>query len=387
MLSVSRLGELFQAFPKKVFQQEVHRRQADKKTSRCCSWDILMLSVFAQLNQSRSLRACVDTFNIHQRHHYHLNTRILKRSTVSDALRRQDLVPFQRACEQLIASASRSERSQGKALLYILDSTCIKTLKPAYEWSAPYTTRRGRGLKLHLGLIGDTGALHYANITPMNVNDISDAREHVILQKDALYAVDRGYCDYQWWSTINAQGAYFVTRLKRNAAYKVTETKAAHSDNIVSDQVIELTNSHPGGKRRNPYCHRPLRRIEVALYETEKTITLVSNDLNRSAEELAEAYKKRWQIETLFKWLKQKLKLKSFLGCSENAIRLQIYCALIAYLLVRLLHQRQGQQRTLSDFMRQLQVTLFERVEIYPNYYQRRRQRELYCQKIQPRLL
>ena len=387
MFSVSRFGELFQAFPKSVFQQEVNKVKADRKRSQCRSWDVLLLSVFGQLSQSRSLRACVDTFNAQQRHHYHLGTREMKRSTVSDALSRQDTAAFKRVCNELIAQSSRSERASCRELLYLLDSTCIKTPKPAYDWSATYTTRRGRGLKLHLGLIADSTALHYANITPMTVNDITDAKAGMPLEPGAFYAVDKGYCDYCWWSQIDAVGAYFVTRLKRNAAVKEIESRSVLGKDIVSDSTIQLTNKYPGGHRRNPYAHRDLRRIEVKLYDTEETITLVTNEMSRSAEELALMYKKRWQIETLFRWLKQKLKLKTFLGCSENAVRLQIYCALIAYLLVRLLHRYSDGQWTLSVFTRRLQATLFERVEKYPHYYRKRLEKDAYIQSVQPKLL
>lgn len=387
MFSVSRFGELFQAFPKSMFQQAVDDAQADRKRSRCRSWDVLLLSVFGQLNQSRSLRACIDTFNAQHRHHYHLGTREMKRSTVSDALSRQDTSAFKQVCEDLIAQSSRSERVSCRELLYVLDSSCIKTPKPAHDWSEVYKTRRGRGLKLHLGLIADSSALHYANITPMNVNDISDAKAGVALEPGVFYAVDKGYCDYGWWSDIDAAGAYFVTRLKRNAALKEIESHPVSGEGIVSDSTIHLSNTHPGGHRRNPYAHRDLRRIEVKLYDSEETITLVTNAMHHRAEELAQMYKKRWQIETFFRWLKQKLKLKTFLGCSENAIRLQIYCALIAYLLVRLLHRRSGGQWTLSAFARRLQATLFERVEKYPHYYRKRREKHDYIQSVQPSLL
>ena len=387
MFSVSRFGELFQLFPKSVFQQAVNKTQADRKRSRCRSWDVLLLSVFGQLSQSRSLRACVDTFNAQHRHHYHLGTREMKRSTVSDALSCQDTTVFKTVCDELMVQSSRSERASCRELLYLLDSTCIKTPKPAHDWSAAYTTRKGRGLKLHLGLIADSHALHYANITPMNVNDITDAKAGVALEKGVFYAVDKGYCDYRWWSRIDSAGAYFVTRLKRNAAVKAVDCRPVSGKGVVSDSTIQLTNKYPGGHRRNPYAHRDLRRIEVRLYDTEETITLVTNEMSRSAEELALMYKKRWQIETLFRWLKQKLKLKTFLGCSENAVRLQIYCALIAYLLVRLLHRRSDGQWTLSAFTRRLQATLFERVEKYPHYYRERQERRSYIQSVQPRLL
>ena len=387
MFSVSRFGALFQAFPKRVFLETVKANKSDHKTSRCRSWDLLLLSVFGQFDQSDSLRSCLAKFNLQHRHHYHLNTRELKRATVSDALGRQDIRPFKAACEALIGQVSRQYRASYRELMMIIDSTCIHTHRTGYEWSSAYATRKGRGLKVHIAIAADDGRLNYANITPMNVNDISDAREHLPLTQGTLYAMDKGYCDYNWWSEIDASGAYFVTRLKKNAAFIVTEEHLVHRSGVESDCTIQLTNKSPGGGRKNAYAYRDLRRIVVPLYEGKESIVLVTNDFNRSADELAAAYKKRWQIETLFRWLKQNLKVKTFFGRSENAVRLQIYCALIAYLLAHISRGVSGQHLTLSEYLFVLKATLFDREKENPNYYKRRKERDAYRQKLQPRLL
>ena len=147
------------------------------------------------------------------------------------------------------------------------------------------------------------------------------------------YVADRGYTDYNWWFEINSAGAFFVTRLKKDAKIKELTTIQSITPGI-SSQIFVLTNRHPGGNRINKYANIPLKKVVVER-EGKSPLILVTNDFNRSDSEIAELYKQRWQIELFFKWIKQNLKIKKFLGRSENAIKTQICIALISFILLR----------------------------------------------------
>ncbi|MCY1433216.1 Transposase DDE domain protein [compost metagenome] len=181
------------------------------------------------------------------------------------------------------------------------------------------------------------------------------------------YVFDKGYCDYNWWHQIDQSRAYFVTRLKRNAHFRLVAQQPLRADDqscIVSDQHICLSKKHLNGKRINQYRQQPVRRIEVVREDHDTPLVLVTNDLTRSAREIADLYRQRWQIELFFKWLKQKLNLKRYLGFSENAVRLQIYSALITYLLLSLYRTLSAFSGSVSELAIKLAHSLLERPAI-----------------------
>ena len=149
------------------------------------------------------------------------------------------------------------------------------------------------------------------------------------------YVVDRAYNDYSWYHTLTEQGSTFVGRMKKNALYEVVEFRDVSGENIVYDEVIRLTSD----KARKD-CPTLLRRITFRRPEDQKILIFISNDLTRTAAEIADLYKQRWQIELFFKWIKQNLKIKKFIGRSENAVLIQVLTAMIAYLLIKLVQLR-----------------------------------------------
>ena len=167
-------------------------------------------------------------------------------------------------------------------------------------------------------------------------NDITKAKE-IEIEKGVMYVFDKGYMDYKWWNEIAETGAYFVTRLKVNSAI-IEETDIQIHNEIISSQLIRLKPSHHG---KNRSCTKILKRIFVQR-EGKSPLVLVTNDLKRSSEEIADLYKSRWQIELFFKWIKQNLKIKKFLGRSENAVKTQICIAIIAFILIRLMQKLQN---------------------------------------------
>lgn len=183
------------------------------------------------------------------------------------------------------------------------------------------------------------------------------------IQTGMTYVFDKGYCDYNWWHQLQAKGAFFVTRLKKNANLKVLRehSTVVEQSAVMTDEVVQFGKKYLGGKRLNDYRDEPVRRVVVAREGHATPLVLVTNDFARSAEEIANLYKDRWRIELFFKWIKQHLKLKRFYAFSENAVRLQIYSALISYLLLHLFHRRSGFQGSLFELTVRIAYALHER--------------------------
>ena len=386
MYSMTRFSKLLKLFPKSSFQQAVAQSKADHYVKSFKSWDLLVTMLYGQITQTKSLRRLVDGFNSHNHDHYHLGTNACKRSTISESLSKRNVEPFKRVCDLLLSQASKKHKSECKNLVSLIDSTPIRLVGRGFEWTEAWKNRKEQGLKVHVELNQQNNCPSYANITASNVNDITDAKTHIKIQKGTTYVMDKGYLDYNWWHEIDQKQAYFITRIKSNTAYKVT--KELGNDNeryIQSDQVIEFKHKHPGGKRVNKYHGQPLRLVTVHRPD-KKPMALITNDFDRSASEISKLYKDRWQIELFFKWMKQKLKLKTFFGRSENAVRIQIYCALIAFLLMKKLKNQTPNWSKMIELQTWLKHGLFVRESINTRYYKRRREKQELIKRLQTTL-
>lgn len=384
MYSNTRFSQLLKAFPQKIFNDAVERYQSDKysKGFRCHDQFIAML--YGQLNQSKSLRELTEGFNIQSQHHYHLNTRSVKRSTLADANAKRDARVYMDVATHLLSQVKGKLKRELKEQLYLLDSTPILLIKQPYDsWTKHHNTHRIKGLKLHMMIEQQANAPIYANISHANLNDVDDARQMPI-DSGVTYVFDKGYCSYNWWYDIDQAGSYFVTRFKRNAALVLCEQQAVKQGTaIISDDIVKFKNKVPRGGAMNHYHQQPLRRICVKREGKATPLILATNDMESPAELIAERYKQRWQIELFFKWLKQRLKIKTFLGTSENAVRTQIYIALIAYLLIWLEKRSSSSECTLIQMLWQIRSQLFHRVETDYQMYKRRREHLAELQKMQ----
>jgi len=373
----TRLGEIMKGLSRGFFARVVEQTGADKYSKGFSRWDQLVVMVYAHLSGSSSLRSLLSRFNSHKAQHYHLGTREIKRSTLADANRHGNVEVFKALCAGLLQQAHRRVHKDCRDLLYLLDSTPIPLKGNGYEWTQAHKTARSEGLKWHLLYAPRAEVPIYSNITAPNMNDIEDARE-LTLETGATYVFDKGYCDYNWWHKIDQQGAKFVTRFKNNASLLNVQDRSIPEDKqdiILEDSVVQFKNKHPGGGRVNHY-QRPLRRIVVHRPDKDTPLILATNDLESPAEDIAELYKARWGIELFFKWLKQNLKIKRFLGRSENAVRIQILTALIAYLLIDVFRRRHQITTSLHLLVAELSVTLFQRPQTdkhVANRYHRRR--------------
>jgi putative transposase len=324
------LGGLIKAVSRRAFAAIVNRHEGDKYSKGFSSWDHLVTLIFAQLGRLSSLREVETVWNAQAPCHYHLGSGPIRRSTLSDANRRRPSAIFAEVFTQLTAVAAEALPRHGNTVVRLIDATPIP-LTSLHEWAD--WNGRTRGLKTHVVYDPDADRPVHLEITAATVNDVVVGRRQPI-EPGAIYVFDKAYADYTWWRQLDAAGCRFVTRLKSNVPLRVVEERAVSEPDqqgavIQTDTVVVLASQQ---RARLPIA---LRRITLRR-DDERLLTIISNDLERSAGEIAALYRKRWQIELLFRWIKQHLKIRSFLGRSENAIRLQLYAAMIAFLLLRI---------------------------------------------------
>lgn len=363
MFSSTRFSQMLQALPHQQFKAAVKRCKADRYAKQFTSWDLLVTLIFGQLTQAKSLRTLATASQSLEPHQYHLNARNMVRSTLCDALSKRDPEPFRLACEHLLQGVGRKQRKSLEEMITLIDSTSISLRGPGFdEWTTATKTQITQGLKVHVAIDPLQTAPTYVNITAANVNDLSDALT-MPLETGVTYVFDKGYCDYNWWHQIDQKGSVFVTRFKTNANLKHVKDlrKVDAPDSIEADEAVSFGRKNLSARRPNHYYDQSVRRIQVHREDHETPLILVTNDFVRSAEEIADLYKQRWQIELFFKWIKQNLNLKRYFGFSENAVRLQIYSALITYLLLHLYQRRSNHTGSISDFAIRLVHSLFER--------------------------
>ncbi len=326
----STFGSLLKPINQRQFPAAVARHDGDAYDKSFKSWDHLVTLIFAQLGHVESLRGLEVAFNANAHHHYHLNVGELARSTLSDANARRAPAVFADTFTMLAATADRQTRREGAAMVQLIDASPIP-LSALCKWTK--WNGRIRGLKLHVVYDAQANCPSCVAITPANVNDVEVGRRMPIAA-GTTYVFDKGYYHFGWWQKINDAKAFFVTRSKANTRWRVTRWRgkgplAGDGFTILDDAEVKLASK---GDSRLPI---PLRRIRLKRDNGAK-FTLITNDLARSALGIAALYKSRWQIELLFRWIKQHLRIRKFLGTNENAIRLQILAAMIAYLLLRI---------------------------------------------------
>lgn len=367
MFSLCRFRALVQAIPRPLFGRLVAHHQADRYGHHFRSWQQLKAMIFVQMSGLSSLRTVEAAFNGQRRHHYHWGSGPLRRSTLADANRRCHPALYADLAGWLMAQAHRRLRREGRELLYLLDSTSMTLRGPGFDdWTLRNRTAHAQGLKLHVlyDAHEQIPALH--SITPPNVNDL-DQGVRLPIEAGAVYVFDKAYCDYDWWHRIDQQGATFVTRFKRNAGLQRLQARPIAPQEmatILADEVVRLAYAHSRGGHRHGYG-QPLRRIAVAR-ANRAPLVLATNDLRSPATVIAQHYRTRWGVELVFKWIKQHLNVRRFLGRSANAVKLQILTALITYLLLVLAHQTSAAGGSLWLFQAQLRANLFERIPPQP---------------------
>jgi putative transposase len=327
--------QLVEAIDRRRFDAIVERHDGDAYDKSFHSWDHLMALIYAQLSGLDSLRALEVGWKAHANGLYHLGCddgcEDLPHATLSDANERRPVEVFAETFGMIVKCIDRTTRRGAEEFIRLIDSTPIP-LGKLFKWAK--SNGHIRGMKAHIVYDPKSDAPQVLAITAANVNDAQIGRT-IALEPERTYVFDKGYCHYGWWTKIHQIGAFFVTRPKDNMGLAVTEVRALGETlgdgfTVLADEQVKLSSK---GDSKLPI---PMRRIRVLRHQDGKKLSLLTNDMKRSAVEIGTLYKLRWQIELLFRWLKQHLKIRKFLGRNENAIKLQIFAAMIAYVLLRL---------------------------------------------------
>jgi len=316
----------------------------------------LIAMLYAQFCGARSLREIETNLKSHAGKLYHLGGRTISRSALSSANASRPAETFAGLLSILMAQLQAGYRRKIGDCVRLIDSTSVQLSGLSGDW-ATFSTGVC-GAKAHIIYDPDADQPLYLMVTPSNVNDITAAKEMPI-EARATYVFDLGYYDYGWWARLDEADCRIVTRLKSNTPFAVVEDRqVTPGSSILSDRTGYLP-KRLAASRHNPMADL-VREIRVII-ETGKVLRIFTNDLEASAQEIADLYKRRWAIELFFRWVKQTLKIGHFLGTSENAVRIQITVALIAFLLLRLAHNANRIVKSPLAFARLIRTNLMHR--------------------------
>lgn len=390
MYNSTVFSSLLKELPRTDFRKAVNRLGTDKHCKGFSSWDHLVAMVFAQISGAKSLREIEAGFNHSPEQHYHLGVGKICRSTLSEANQRRNPELFLGVCQLLAQRLGRKYRREVNEFLYLMDASYIPLSGRGYdEWTAQSSAFRTPGLKLHVMTSSDFSTPVVARVTDTSVGDITEGR-NMPIEAGATYVFDKGYMDYAWWHEIHQKDAFFVTRLKKNSKSITVEdrTKASSQEcaSILSDKVVRLTTKRIGGGKPNPFHEQPIREIWVQRDNDQGPICLATNDFESAAQHISAHYKARWGVELFFKWIKQNLQVKRFVGQSKNAVTIQIFTALIAYLLLQLDHFKVACAATLKQHKDSVRTRLFQRPETEYAMRKRRLKEQLKLQEMQGQL-
>jgi hypothetical protein len=345
-----------QQLPWNDFDQLVAELHTDCSERGFNSKSHLMSMVFAQLSGAEALRDVEAGMASHADRLYHLGITPALRSTLADANRSRDSRLFSGLFARMIGRLNRHQRRSLAETTYLLDATAIPLPAHAARWARFSATTCG--VKMHV--IYDAGAERpiYAAVTASNVNDITAAHKMPI-KAGATYVFDLGYYDYTWWAELDAAQCRIVTRFKKNTVLEVVEELELPAGSAILSDRIGFLPARQANHRQNPMADA-VREVCVRT-ETGKLLRIFTNDLDAPAQEIADLYKRRWAIELFFRWVKQVLDIRHFLGRTENAVRIQLAVALIVFLLLRLAQATQDVVTSPLEFARLVRRTLMDR--------------------------
>ncbi|MCG7938719.1 MAG: IS4 family transposase [Candidatus Thiodiazotropha lotti] len=353
----SQLLKLISRHEFETLGKQHHRGRSFRNNSR---WSQFVVMMMGQLSGRKSLRDMIDNFGAQSHRLYHLGSRMVSRSSLSRINNDKPYTLYEALFAKLLTRCQGLAPRHGfrfKNPLYSLDATTIDLCLSVFPWAKFRTTKAA--VKLHVGL-------NHAGHLPEFVA-VSEGNKHGVnmgkvlnFPKGSIVAIDKGYNDYGWYNQLTIKGIFFVTRLKTNAAYRVIERREVDkSKGLSSDQTIEFTGAITSKK-----CPIQLRRIGYRDAQTGKRYVFLTNNFKLSAKTIAQIYKARWDVELFFKWIKQNLKIKTFVGTSKNAVLTQIWIALCVYLLLAFIKFQSRLGRSLQQILRLLQINLFEKRDL-----------------------
>lgn len=345
------LNQIASFIPRHEFEKLANLYHGGQKFRSFTRWTQFMAMTIAQLTGRKSLRDLVSNLAVKGKSLYHLGMKTTCRATLArvneqqpNDLYRELFFKLLKKCE--VKAPQHQFKFKGK--IYLLDATTIKLCLSVFPW-AEYRKTKG-AIKLHFGLDADGYLPVFMDMTNGKTHDLEWARP-LDIPKGSCVVFDRGYTDYKWYGELDKRNITFVTRLKSNSgAYQFGNKRKPDTDDVLSDYKVKL-----------PGHQFTFRLIEYRDPETEKVYQFLTNSRKLKASEVAALYKERWQIELFFKWIKQNLKVKTFLGTSENAVLTQLWIALCVYLLLCYFKFMAKYRGSISEILRLLQLNLFEK--------------------------
>ncbi len=338
------------------FDDLVEAYDADARVRRLSTKSQFVALLYGQLSGASSLREIVTALESHEARLYHVGADPVRRSTLSDANAARPAAVFGDLLATMMTQAHRQLRRRLAETVYLIDATSVRLSQLSADWAR--FSAQACGAKLHVIYDADGDRPIYAQVSPAKVNDITMAQEMPI-EPGATYVFDLGYYDYRWWAKLDDAGCRIVTRFKANTPFEpIKELPVPEGAGILCDRIGFLP-ARQAKNRRNP-MQDAVREVRV-MTETGKELRILSNDLDAPAKEIADLYKRRWAIELFFRWVKQTLKITRFIGISENAVRIQIAVALIAFLLLRLTQATQKAVQSPLAFARLVRANLMHR--------------------------
>ena len=377
-------SQLAEFLPQRVFDRLVTKYDGNKHVRHFSCWNQLLSMVFGQLTGRDSLRDLMVSIEPHKPKYYHLGFgKGTSRSNFANANEKRDCRIFEEYAFHLIDLARKASILDQDFLLnidgniYAFDSTTIDLCLSVFWW-ATFRKTKG-GIKLHTLYDIKTSIPCFVHVSPASVHDVNTL-DLLYYEPGGYYILDRGYIDYERLFRIHQSSASFVVRAKNNLQYRRIYSNKVNKDNgVLLDQIGKLT----GFYISKDYPDK-LRRIKFYDKETDSDLMFLSNNFELTAEEIAQLYKYRWKVELFFKWIKQHLKVKSFWGTSLNAVKIQVYSAIIAYCLVALVRNKLQIDRSIYEILQILSISLLDKTPLNElltnqNY---KDVKELYCKQL-----
>lgn len=354
-------AQIVEFLPERFFDNLVTKYNGNKYVKHFTCWNQLLVMIFGQLTNRDSLRDLIVAIDAHSKKSYHLGLgKSVTRSNLSKANETRDYRIFEEFAYYLIGVAREKLNNRDfeiKGKVYAFDSTTIDLCLSVFWW-AKFRKHKG-GIKIHTLYDISTQIPVFIHITTASVNDMN-AMDVIPYEVGAYYIFDRGYVDFTRLYKITQLDSFFVVRAKKNLQFNVsTSNEVDESTGVLSDQTGFLKGYFP-----SKYYPEKLRRVSFYDKDMNRTFIFLTNNFELPAVQIALLYKNRWQIELFFKWIKQHLKIKSFWGTSENAVRIQIYCAIIAYCLVAIVGHNLQIDRSTYEILQILGISLLDKTSI-----------------------
>jgi hypothetical protein len=354
-------AQIVEFLPQRIFDGMVEKYEGNKHVRHFTCWNQMLCMVFGQLTNRESLRDLMVALDAHSNKSYHLGFgKSVTRSNLAKANEVRNEKIFEEFAYHLIAIARNARKNDDfeiKGKVYAFDSTTIDLCLSVFWWA---TFRKAKaGIKIHTLFEITTQIPAFLHITPATVNDVN-AMDYLVYEPGAYYIFDRGYVDFYRLHRITLHSAFFVIRGKTNLKFnRMYSRKIDKSTGVKYDQIGKLTGFYVS----KDYPEK-LRKIKYFDEETGRTFVFLTNNFDLTAEQVALLYKNRWQVELFFKWIKQHLKIKSFWGTTENAVRIQVYSAIIAYCLVAIVGAELKINRPTYEILQVLGISLLDKTPV-----------------------